>query len=149
VEESLSGPDGETVESLNQTEQARSLNQTGQTGQAANRSTEGASLPGTEEQLQEPASQADPLPPQTQTQQTAQSEKQVLEISSVEACWLSADVDNRSKDIYLRPGESITFRFDETLKIKLGNAGGVKLRFNGEEVPLDARSGDVKTLTFP
>jgi len=143
----LAGLEGETTESLNQTEQSTSLNQTGQTAEAANQTAERTSLPGTEEQLQGPSSQADPLPPQPQ--QTAQSDKQVLEISSVEACWLSADVDNRSKDIYLRPGESITFRFDETLKIKLGNAGGVKLRFNGDEVPLDARSGDVKTLTFP
>lgn len=120
-----------------------------QTGQAVQETNQATALESAQLAEEEPQETALEETRASEPEQPAQEEKHVLEISSVEACWLSADVDERSKDIYLRPGESITFRFEETLRIKLGNAGGVRLVFNGQKVPMDARSGDVKTLTFP
>jgi hypothetical protein len=35
------------------------------------------------------------------------------------------------------------------LDIKLGNAGGVSLAYDGQTYPLEADSGDVLSLTFP
>ncbi len=141
----VNGSAQETLASQAGTEEGRQ-SQGGQEMGETNQSAALESAPLAERQLQESAGEE---AQGNESQPTAEVEEHVLEISSVEACWLSADVDNRSKDIYLRPGESITFRFDQALKIKLGNAGGVKLRFNGQQVPVDARSGDVKTLTFP
>ena len=141
----VNGSAQETLASQAGTEEGQQ-SQAGQELGETNQSRALESTPRAEKQLQESAGED---APGSESQPTAEAEEHVLEISSVEACWLSADVDNRSKDIYLRPGESITFRFDQALKIKLGNAGGVKLRFNGQQVPVDARSGDVKTLTFP
>lgn len=79
----------------------------------------------------------------------AAPDKHTLKISASEACWLSASMDDRDKDIYLRPGESITLHFEEELAVKLGNAGGVALVYNGEPYTLQADSGEVLTLTFP
>jgi cytoskeleton protein RodZ len=62
---------------------------------------------------------------------------------------MSASIDAKQRDLYLRPGESVTFRFEQALEIKLGNAGGVKLTFDGQAYPLDADSGEVLSLTFP
>ncbi|WP_027370741.1 helix-turn-helix domain-containing protein [Desulfovermiculus halophilus] len=72
-----------------------------------------------------------------------------LQIQATEACWMSATIDSKKRDLYLRPGESVTFRFDNSLDLKLGNAGGVQLTFDGEAYPLDATSGDVLSLSFP
>ena len=72
-----------------------------------------------------------------------------LQIDAHEACWMSASIDAKQRDLYLRPGESVTFRFEQSLAIKLGNAGGVKLIFDGQTYPLDADSGEVLSLTFP
>jgi len=75
--------------------------------------------------------------------------KHALQIEANEACWMSASIDAKQRDLYLRPGESVTFRFEQALEIKLGNAGGVKLTFDGQAYPLDADSGEVLSLTFP
>jgi hypothetical protein len=72
-----------------------------------------------------------------------------LQIFAFEACWMKSFVDNNSKEIYLRPGESVRFRFQDQLKVKLGNAGGVTLKYNDKIYPLEAKSGQVKTLLFP
>ncbi len=74
---------------------------------------------------------------------------QHLEISATEACWLRAIVDNETEEMYLRPGESVSFKFWEQLQLRLGNAGGVKLFFNEEEFPFEAKSGEVLELNFP
>jgi cytoskeleton protein RodZ len=83
------------------------------------------------------------------TQATPAIGKHVLQIQASEACWMSAKIDAKQRDIYLRPGESVTFRFKDSLELKLGNAGGVSLSYDGKAYLLDADSGDVLSLTFP
>ncbi len=85
----------------------------------------------------------------TQPGPSPENGKHVLQIEATEACWMSADIDSKKRDLYLRPGESATFRFKDSLEIKLGNAGGVDLTLNGQAYPLDADSGDVQSLSFP
>jgi cytoskeleton protein RodZ len=84
-----------------------------------------------------------------ETAPVAEGAEHTLEISAVEACWFKANVDNNVRDIFLRPGESVVLHFDNSLEVKLGNAGGVRLTYNGEEFPLDAESGEVATVTLP
>ena len=80
---------------------------------------------------------------------SAEVEDKVLQIAASEACWFRAEVDGSTRDVYLRPGETIPLHFDESLELRLGNAGGVSLMYNGESVAVDASSGEVKTLRFP
>lgn len=85
----------------------------------------------------------------TQSVPSPENGKHVLQIEATEACWMSADIDSKKRDLYLRPGETATFRFEDSLEVKLGNAGGVDLTFDGQAYPLDADSGDVVSLSFP
>ncbi|MCF8038203.1 MAG: DUF4115 domain-containing protein [Desulfohalobiaceae bacterium] len=107
----------------------------------------GAGTP--EIQDQNPEEQAQIAVQEEQTATEAAVERHTLRISASEACWLSAEMDDRSKDIYLRPGESITLRFTKECTVKLGNAGGVRLVYDGSPYEMEAASGEVVTLEFP
>ena len=78
------------------------------------------------------------------------SRPQRVEILAKELCWLYAEVDNATTlDIILRAGERKSLRFSKNLKVRFGNAGGVRLRYNGNDFPFTAESGQVKTFIFP
>ncbi|MGM0424292.1 MAG: helix-turn-helix domain-containing protein [Thermodesulfobacteriota bacterium] len=99
-----------------------------------------------EEQTQEDSASSDL---QAQELPEGQEQAQILEVSATEACWLQAVVDEETRELYLRPGESVSFKFWEELQLKLGNAGGVQLFFNDQEYPLQAQSGEVMEISFP
>lgn len=48
----------------------------------------------------------------------------------------------------LRKGDTFALTFTKSLELKLGNAGGVRIRYNGEELAAPGQSGQVRTLTF-
>jgi len=71
-------------------------------------------------------------------------------VRAFELCWIYGVIDqDEATDVTLRPGDSKTFNFEESLSLKLGNAGGVDVFLNGEKHEFDAVSGQVKTLVFP
>lgn len=91
-----------------------------------------------------PAAQQEQETPQTPSGQ------QHLTIRAVEACWMQARyADGRTREFYLRPGDSIDLDFESTLALRLGNAGGVRLTLNGQEHPFEARTGQVMTVRLP
>ncbi|MDE0213791.1 MAG: DUF4115 domain-containing protein [Deltaproteobacteria bacterium] len=58
--------------------------------------------------------------------------------------WLRIWVDDKpSRDFMLDPGQSATLSADTGFSITFGNAGGVRLKFNEEELPAVGRSGQV------
>ena len=58
--------------------------------------------------------------------------------------WLRIWVDDKpSRDFMLNPGQSTTLSADNGFTITFGNAGGVRLTFNEEELPAVGRSGQV------
>ncbi len=67
-----------------------------------------------------------------------------LTIAADEKAWLRVWVDDRRpKDMLLEPGESRTLAAQTGFVITFGNAGGVRLSLNGEELPPAGRSGQV------
>lgn len=66
-----------------------------------------------------------------------------------EGCWIEAVVDGSSKEFVIQEGDSLTLPYKESLKVKLGNAGGVDILSNGNPFEFDAPKGKVKTLEFP
>ncbi len=72
-----------------------------------------------------------------------------LEIVAFEPCWMRLDIDGESKEYFLKQGDSLNLKFKEKLKVKLGNAGGVSLTYDGQKVPLEAKSGEVRIIAFP
>ncbi len=67
-----------------------------------------------------------------------------LTIAAGEKAWLRVWIDDqRPKDMLLEPGESRTLAAQTGFVITFGNAGGVRLLLNGEELPPAGRSGQV------
>lgn len=73
-----------------------------------------------------------------------------LIIMATEECWIHSNADKTdTRQFSLRKGDTFALTFAKSLELKLGNAGGVRLRYNGEDLPAPGTSGQVKTLTFP
>ncbi|WP_421901951.1 RodZ domain-containing protein [Maridesulfovibrio sp.] len=65
-----------------------------------------------------------------------------------EACWLEAVVDGDAKEYVLQEGDTLSLPYEDSLKIKLGNGGGVEIASNGKPYSFDAPKGKVKKLEF-
>lgn len=67
-----------------------------------------------------------------------------LTILAEQRSWMRIWVDGEPfRDMLLRPGESRTLSAQTHFVITFGNAGGVRLTLNGEELPPVGRSGEV------
>lgn len=78
------------------------------------------------------------------------SGKHKLIITAIEECWINSTADKTdTRQFSLRKGDTFALPFSESLQLKLGNAGGVRLRYDGRDLPPAGTSGQVKTITFP
>jgi len=108
-----------------------------------------------------PAAQASPYPqPDTSpsgtpvsrstaaAQSPAQDEFQVL-VHARDESWIRTRIDGASgSSEVLAAGTERTLRAHKELVLKVGNAGGVNLSFNGRKLAFGGESGEVKTITF-
>lgn len=90
---------------------------------------------------EEPTAQSEPV-----TAPAAPAKERSLRIAAHSASWLQARPDDKILDYFLRKGETTTITFSESLSIKFGNAGGVKLELDGQPYPFEGTLGEVKTL---
>lgn len=73
-----------------------------------------------------------------------------LIITAVEECWVHSNADKTdTRQFSLRKGDTFALTFADSLELKLGNAGGVHLRYDGKDLPAPGSSGQVRTLSFP
>lgn len=73
-----------------------------------------------------------------------------LIIIAVEECWIHSNADKTdTRQFSLRKGDTFALTFADSLELKLGNAGGVRLRYDGNDLPPPGSSGQVRTITFP
>lgn len=74
-----------------------------------------------------------------------------LVITAREDCWLSASADSDAarKGGTLHGGETFTAEFNDRLTLRLGNAGGVDVFYDGEKQTALGKRGGVMTVTFP
>lgn len=76
--------------------------------------------------------------------------RQTLLVRAKEQCWVGLTLDmETAKDFYLYPNQSAVIQFQDTVTLRVGNAGGVSFVFNGKAFPTNFERGVVKTLTFP
>ncbi|HEX5432308.1 MAG TPA: DUF4115 domain-containing protein, partial [Bryobacteraceae bacterium] len=73
----------------------------------------------------------------------------VLDLSATEKTWLS--ITSEGKQIFsgvLEPSQTKTLTGLDAAKVKVGNAGGLEVKWNGKEIgPIGAR-GQVRTILF-
>ncbi|MCU1311147.1 MAG: hypothetical protein JWO20_2272 [Candidatus Angelobacter sp.] len=80
---------------------------------------------------------------------TTTSSKFNLEIHATEQSWVQVKSDGVvSWEGELSPSSSKSFRAGKELVVKLGNAGGVELSYNGKPLPRFSSDAKTKTLTF-
>ena len=73
-----------------------------------------------------------------------------LIIIALAECWVHSNADNTdTRQFSLRKGDTFALTFNKKLVLKLGNAGGVRIRLDGRDLDPPGEVGQVKTLTFP
>ncbi|KPK29606.1 MAG: hypothetical protein AMK70_15615 [Nitrospira bacterium SG8_35_1] len=78
------------------------------------------------------------------------SEKLSLRIEATELTWASVSIDGgERKEWQLRAGESKEFQAMEIFRIKVGNAGGTKLYFNGSYLGELGDHGKIVDIVLP
>ncbi len=75
-------------------------------------------------------------------------EHHVEVIADAGDCWMGFEADGRKQQRFLRKGDSFTLAFRDALVMKLGDAGAVRVTYNGKELERST-SGRVLTLRFP
>ncbi len=90
-------------------------------------------VPTTLARLSEPIRSAEPL---------------TLMIEATDAGWVSARIDGAEmKEVFLEPGERVLWKAADGFVVNLGNAGGVRIEFNGKLLgPLGSKGAVVKGI---
>ncbi len=71
-------------------------------------------------------------------------------VSAVAECWMHTTADGKNiSQRTMRKGESVTVTFTDRLVLKLGNAGGVRIVYDGRDVAQVGKPGQVRTIVFP
>lgn len=66
------------------------------------------------------------------------------------SCWVHANADKTdTREFILQEGETFAMPFRDSLTLRLGNAGGVKIKYDGQDMPSPGKSGQVKNIKFP
>ncbi|MCX5717304.1 MAG: DUF4115 domain-containing protein [Nitrospirae bacterium] len=73
-----------------------------------------------------------------------------LEILASDKTWILATIDNtQTKELLLNKGESAKLSAKDGFSLKIGNAGGIKLIFDGNDMGVPGENGKVITLNLP
>jgi cytoskeleton protein RodZ len=94
---------------------------------------------------QTPASSA-PLPPASTAlvEPAVGRPSHLLQAQAKEATWIRVLIEGQPpKEVILQPGQSTSWSSDSTFLVTLGNAGGVTLTVDGQELPPMGKSGQV------
>jgi len=77
-------------------------------------------------------------------------EKHHLEIVATDTVWLQIVIDgSEMRDILLNSGERVNYAAEQSFSMIIGNAGGVKLKFNDREIDALGDKGQVVRLILP
>jgi cytoskeletal protein RodZ len=73
-----------------------------------------------------------------------------LKVFATDTTWILITIDKTStKDMILKKGDSVKLQAKEGFSLKIGNAGGVRLIFNGKNIGKLGEMGQVVTLNLP
>ncbi|MCI4625464.1 MAG: DUF4115 domain-containing protein [Candidatus Magnetoovum sp. WYHC-5] len=76
-------------------------------------------------------------------------EQHTLKISAVAKTWVTVQIDKKNNiNFLLKTGESRTFVADELITVRIGNAGGIKLTYNDEELGVIGRNDEEVTFSI-
>jgi len=77
-------------------------------------------------------------------------ERKVLEIRAVANAWVRIEVDKEpAEELMMGPGEVKVFTANEGFVLQTGNAGGLRVRLDGKELPSLGKLNQTLSLTLP
>jgi cytoskeleton protein RodZ len=125
-----------------QTTQSAPTTQAGQTTKSVP-STQ-ATPPNTKEQP------AEASPAAAEQGASAVLEPKKLTIVCQDRTWVKITIDGREeKEFMLKPEEVVVLQAKENFDLLIGNAGGVKLFYNGKDTGFSGETGEVKQVRLP
>ncbi|MBM3302975.1 MAG: DUF4115 domain-containing protein, partial [Deltaproteobacteria bacterium] len=81
---------------------------------------------------------------------SGQSGKKVLEIRALSNAWVRVAPDNGpGEELMMSAGDIQRFTADKGFSLQTGNAGGIRLRFDGRELPTLGKINQTLSLTLP
>jgi hypothetical protein len=81
---------------------------------------------------------------------TVQKKMHNLDITAVDKTWIQIIIDGADKkEVLLNPGEKVNYEANQSIDVLIGNAAGVKLKFNGKEFEGLGEKGQVIKLSLP
>ncbi|MBW2060816.1 MAG: DUF4115 domain-containing protein [Deltaproteobacteria bacterium] len=81
---------------------------------------------------------------------TFEGGQHTLRVDVIEETWIRIFIDGqRTKQYLLSAGETMSWQAEKLFKLKIGNAGGIKLFLDGEALPPIGERGQVKEITLP
>jgi hypothetical protein len=73
-----------------------------------------------------------------------------LELIAKDTSWIFVQIDDKeSKEIMLKPGERIKMEAKNNFSLKIGNAGGTKLIFDGKDIGYIGDKDQVVKIKLP
>ena len=104
--------------------------------------------PSTEKQ--QPAPLASAQTSEKSVPSSAEPDGQVLKVFATDKTWILVRIDNtHSKEMLLKPGESVEWHAKKSFLLTIGNAAGVRLVFNGKEMKNLGEKGQVIKIDLP
>ena len=95
---------------------------------------------------QEPAGGEEPQQPDNIP---AVPDKVDVLVSASQECWLEVNIDGANNFTgFIKAGEEKSFTGEESVYLKAGNAGGIEIILNGENLGVFGDVGQVKRQTF-
>jgi cytoskeleton protein RodZ len=74
----------------------------------------------------------------------------LLQVNAHDTTWLQVMIDKTEpKELLMQPGDAAEWRAEKCFSLKIGNAGGVKLRFDGKELTNLGEAGQVVNINLP
>jgi len=102
--------------------------------------------------------QANFIPPPTHKEKIQQPQQQapnkqeqgiIIQLVCNQECWTRVIADGEEQFANtLRPGDKKTFKAKDSIRIKMGNAGGIDIFYNGEKLPPIGKNGEVVEKEF-
>jgi len=82
---------------------------------------------------------------------TANPQQQyLLKVTAGETTWLRVEMDDgRSEEVLLKPGQSREWASRNGFGLKIGNAGGIRVMLNGNDLGVLGRRGEVLKVRLP
>lgn len=76
--------------------------------------------------------------------------KHVLAISATDKVWVQLILDKTDKkEMLLNPGDALRFEANDSFRLWIGNAGGLKLSLDGKEIAHGGKAGQALRLVLP